>query len=124
MLTGNGADNTLIGLGGDDTLRGMAGADKLLGGDGNDLLDGGTGDDNMRGGLGDDTYIVDAVGDVASEANGGGIDEVRTSVTFTLGSGLEKLTITTSSSGRRYRQQPRQYAGRGSWGQRAVRPER
>lgn len=97
-LTGNGAVNTLQGLEGDDTLLGKGGDDKLLGGDGQDWLDGGTGADSLRGGLGDDIYIVDNVGDVASEANGGGIDEVRTSVSFTLGSGLENLTITTSQS--------------------------
>ncbi|RJF86633.1 calcium-binding protein [Oleomonas cavernae] len=38
------------------------------------------------------------MGDIASEANGGGVDEVRTSVSFTLGSGLEKLTITSGQA--------------------------
>ncbi|WP_158596033.1 beta strand repeat-containing protein [Oleomonas cavernae] len=97
-LTGNAANNTLSGLGGDDTLLGKGGNDKLLGAEGADLLDGGTGDDSMRGGLGDDTYVVDSVGDVASEANGGGVDTVRTSVSFTLGSGLDNLIITTSQA--------------------------
>lgn len=96
VLTGNGAANTLLGLEGDDQLFGKAGNDKLLGAEGADLLDGGAGDDNMRGGLGDDIYVVDTTGDVASEAYGDGIDEVRTSVSFTLGSGIEKLIITTS----------------------------
>ncbi|MCW0180338.1 MAG: hypothetical protein OJI70_01100 [Zavarzinia sp.] len=97
-LTGNGADNTLSGLGGDDTLLGKAGNDKLLGGDNNDRLDGGTGDDTLRGGLGDDTYVVDSAGDLLSEANGGGLDTVQSSVSFVLGSGFENLAIVTSQA--------------------------
>ncbi|MCW0180339.1 MAG: calcium-binding protein [Zavarzinia sp.] len=97
-LTGNGADNVLSGLGGDDTLTGKAGADRLLGDDGNDMLNGGSGDDVLRGGLGDDTYVVDTQGDQLSEANGGGLDTVRTTISFTLGSGFENLTILTSQA--------------------------
>ncbi|RJF88042.1 calcium-binding protein [Oleomonas cavernae] len=97
-LTGNGANNTLEGLGGDDTLLGKGGSDKLLGGDGADWLDGGTGDDNLRGGLGNDTYVVDSVTDLVSEANGDGVDTLRTSVSYTLGSGLENLIVTTSQA--------------------------
>ncbi len=98
-LTGNAANNTLSGLDGADTLLGKGGNDKLLGGAGADRLDGGTGDDMMRGGLGDDVYLVDSAADVASEANGGGIDLVEsTAASFILGSGLEHLTITTGQA--------------------------
>ncbi|MFZ2870719.1 calcium-binding protein [Zavarzinia sp.] len=97
-LTGNDAANVLSGLGGDDTLSGKAGADRLLGGDGNDRLDGGSGDDVLRGGLGDDIYVVDSLGDQLSEANGGGLDTVLTSLSFTLASGFENLTILTSQA--------------------------
>jgi Ca2+-binding RTX toxin-like protein len=43
VLTGNAANNHLIGLDGDDTLIGGAGNDTFVGGAGADILDGGTG---------------------------------------------------------------------------------
>lgn len=57
-----------------------------------DTLNGGTGADTMDGGLGDDTYVVDSAGDVIVDA--GGVDHVLSQVDFTLGAGIEKLTIT------------------------------
>ncbi|MFZ2868748.1 FG-GAP-like repeat-containing protein [Zavarzinia sp.] len=98
VLTGNAANNILLGLGGDDALSGKAGNDKLEGGDGSDLLDGGSGDDRMYGGLGNDLYVVDSSLDVASEAHGDGHDTVFASASFTLGSGLDDLVITTSGA--------------------------
>ena len=89
-LTGDGNANTLIGGEVSDTLYGMGDTDTLRGFAGNDLLDGGTGADTMEGGKGDDTYVVDDLGDVVTEASG--IDLVRTSVNYTLGTGLENLT--------------------------------
>src|SRR5688500_14495596 len=75
-----------------DTLDGGAGNDTLDGGDGNDTLIGGTGADSMNGGLGDDLYVVDDAGDIAGEV-GGGIDTVQSSVTHTLSTNLENLTL-------------------------------
>ncbi|HEY1130028.1 MAG TPA: calcium-binding protein, partial [Roseateles sp.] len=80
MLTGNGANNT------------------LTGGAGNDTLDGGAGTDSLVGGTGDDTYIVDATTDVVAENAGEGTDIVLSNVTWTLGSNVEHLTLTGSSS--------------------------
>ncbi len=61
------------------------------------VLDGGLGADTMIGGRGSDTYIVDNLGDQAIEDGPGwgidDIDEVRSSVTFTLGADLENLTL-------------------------------
>lgn len=96
-LTGNTGANILTGLDGDDRLYGGSGNDTLFGGIGNDLLDGGSGSDSMEGGDGNDTYVVDAAGDVVMEAAVGGIDLVQSSVSFTLGTGLENLTLTGSS---------------------------
>ena len=84
IIFGNGADNTLDGGAGDDKLNGRGGADTMLGGAGNDL------------------YIVNNAGDVADEgaAGSGGIDTVRSSVTFSLADGvhargtIENLTLT------------------------------
>ena len=52
----------------------------------------------MLGGLGDDLYIVDSTSDVITENASEGYDTVQSSVTFTLASNVEKLTLTGSSA--------------------------
>jgi trimeric autotransporter adhesin len=74
--TGNAAQNT---------LRGNAAANRL---------DGGAGADMMVGNGGDDTYIVDDTGDIVYEVAGGGIDTVLSSVSHTLRTEVENLTLT------------------------------
>ena len=66
--TGNALANILTGNIGNNILSGGDGNDKLTGLAGNDTLIGGAGNDKMIGGLGDDTYVVDAAGDVVTEA--------------------------------------------------------
>lgn len=98
-LIGNAAVNKLYGLAGNDMLYGYAGNDTLDGGAGNDTLDGGAGADTMTGGLGNDTYYVDNASDAvieSSDATYGGIDTVIASVTRTLGSYQENLTLSGS----------------------------
>jgi serralysin len=51
----------------------------------------------MAGGFGNDTYITNGA-DTITEAAGGGIDTVQSSVSYTLGANLEKLTLTGSSA--------------------------
>ncbi|MBB3938329.1 beta strand repeat-containing protein [Aureimonas phyllosphaerae] len=111
-LTAGGGADTLTGNGGADTLYGDAGADKLYGGSendtlyggaDNDALDGGTGADKLYGGAGSDTYTVDDVGDQVIEATSSGTDEggteqVNASVSFTLGSFVENLTLTGTAA--------------------------
>ncbi|MCA3457304.1 MAG: calcium-binding protein, partial [Rhodobacter sp.] len=65
---------------------------------GNDTLDGGTGADALSGGAGDDTYVVDATGDTITEAANEGTDTVQSSVTLTLGTNLENLTLTGTTA--------------------------
>jgi uncharacterized delta-60 repeat protein len=70
-----------------------AGADSLVGGAGNDTLVSGAGVTTMDGGLGDDWYVVNNSADVIREStlSSGGVDTVVTTVSYTLGGGLENL---------------------------------
>ena len=94
QMAGTAAANVIFGTNAAEEIRGLAGNDKLYGGGGNDLIDGGTGADVMSGGTGNDIYIVDDLGDVVSENVGAGIDKVISSVSFTLSSDVENLTLT------------------------------
>ena len=100
----NGGDGTdlLFGDYGNDTVAGGSGLDHLEGSEGDDRLDGGTGADVMRGGNGNDTYLVDHVGDVVAELVGpvlfDGYDRVESSVTHTLGFGIESLALTGTAA--------------------------
>lgn len=85
---GNASDNILIGNSGTNTLTGNAG---------NDWLDGNAGNDILIGGAGDDTYVFDGA-DTLTEQADGGVDTVRSSVTYTLTAQFENLTLTGSSS--------------------------
>ncbi len=92
-LNGTGAADIMDGGDGDDTLDGGTGDDVIVGGSGNDYLRGGLGADAMSGGTGNDTYVVDDAGDTTDETGGDGIDLVHSRISWTLGSGLENLTL-------------------------------
>ncbi len=87
----------IVGNAGANTLIGTGFADILIGGNGDDQLDGGTGADTLEGGKGSDTYVIDNAGDVAIEtltvAQGGGVDTVKSNVSYTLGANLDNLTL-------------------------------
>lgn len=101
--TGNGLNNRitsstgthkLVGLGGDDTLVASGYNDTLEGGAGNDWLNG----TNMFGGTGNDSYVVDSPFDSVTEVAGGGIDNVRSSVSYTLTANVETLVLTGTAA--------------------------
>ena len=89
---GGSGNDTLSGGAGNDSLMGLGGSDQLIGGEGNDTLDGGANIDTLDGGNGADTYVVTS-GDVILDS--GGVDEVRSAISWTLDDGLENLRIET-----------------------------
>src|SRR5204862_6133142 len=82
----------------DDTLIGSDANNDLFGRGGNDTLDGGLGADKLQGGVGNDTYYVDNSGDVIVENAGEGTDSVFSSISWTLGSNVENLTLTGTAN--------------------------
>lgn len=80
----DGAGNAL-----NNTLKGNSAAN---------WLDGRGGADAMSGGTGDDVYIVDDTGDKAIEEAGGGVDLVRSSISFKLGAEVEDLVLSGSAA--------------------------
>ncbi len=110
LLRGRDGDDQVSGGAGDDAIYGDEGEDSLDGGRGDDFLDGGTGADTMTGGAGNDVYLVDVAGDVVIELElapasapkpdaplsdnlGAGIDKVIASISYTIGSFIENLSL-------------------------------
>ena len=94
----NDSNDVINAQGGNDLLEGLSGNDLLRGSLGNDTLDGGAGINTLDGGAGNDTYIVDTTTDILTENSNAGTDTVQSSITYTLGTNLENLTLTGSSS--------------------------
>lgn len=96
VLSGQDGLDVLYGEGGNDGLFGDEGNDTLNGQSGQDFLDGGAGADRMYGGKDNDRYLVDNVGDQAVEDSAdalGGVDHVIANVSYTLGYGIENLSL-------------------------------
>jgi Ca2+-binding RTX toxin-like protein len=69
-----------VGTSGSDTLNGTASADLLIG---------------LNG---DDTYAVNHINDVVLEGANGGVDVVRSTMSYTVGSNVENLVLTGSAT--------------------------
>lgn len=96
-LTLTGTAISGIGNALDNNITGNASNNLLSAGAGNDTLNGSTGVDTMYGGTGNDIYYVDNVSDIVTEYSNEGTDLVSSSVTYTIGSNIENLTLTGTS---------------------------
>lgn len=76
-----------------ENVYGGDGNDTLIGNDADNQIHGGHGADTMIGGYGNDTYFVDDVGDVVTEKPGEGIDNVNSSISYTLSANVENLVL-------------------------------
>ncbi|MEK8035033.1 calcium-binding protein, partial [Ideonella sp. DXS29W] len=65
---------------------------------GYDRLDGGLGADTLTGANGNDTYVVDSIGDKTIELAGEGLDLVESSISWTLQSEVENLTLSGTAA--------------------------
>jgi Ca2+-binding RTX toxin-like protein len=78
-------------------LTGNATGNQVIGNDGANTINGGGGADQMVGRSGNDTYFVDNAGDSVTEFGGQGLDQVRTSVSWTLTAGADVETLRTTN---------------------------
>ena len=84
----------IVAAAGGKTIIGTDCDDNLVGTDLEDVIDGREGADSMAGKRGDDKYYVDNSCDVVKELLGQGSDLVFSSVTYTLPSNVENITLT------------------------------
>jgi Ca2+-binding RTX toxin-like protein len=91
-LAANVEDGILLGSA--TSLTGNELSNVLTGNNAANILDGGAGADVMMGGKGNDLYIVDSQADTVIENAGEGTDTVQSSVSYSLGSNVEHLTLT------------------------------
>ncbi len=97
LLQDQAQDTVSAGMDYLDSIENLTGSkfnDTLTGDANANLLDGGAGADVMKGGLGDDTYVVGNAYDNVGERLNEGTDTVLSSITYTLPSNVENLTLT------------------------------
>jgi Ca2+-binding RTX toxin-like protein len=81
-------------------LTGNSSGQQIIGNDGDNIINGGGGADQLAGRGGNDIYFVDSTTDTITESGGQGIDEVRTSTSYTLTAGADiEILRTTDDNG-------------------------
>lgn len=90
---------TLAGTAGADHYIGTIYDDRISGGAGDDTLDGAFGSDVLIGGLGNDVFVVDDDADDVVEGAGGGLDTIRTSVSYALAAASAVEMLAAASAG-------------------------
>ncbi|MGE3154314.1 MAG: calcium-binding protein [Nitrospiraceae bacterium] len=90
MLIGGAGDDILAPIGG--TVRFMSGQEAILPVSNPSSI---LADDVLVGGAGDDTYVIYNSGEIIAEQTDGGIDTVRSSVSYELPDHVENLQLTT-----------------------------
>jgi trimeric autotransporter adhesin len=79
---------------GNDSITANTGADTLVAGNGSDTLVSGTGIDSLVGGTGTDVFVVKNASDIVTVATTGTNDTISSSVSFTLPTNVQYLTLT------------------------------
>ncbi|HYD70560.1 beta strand repeat-containing protein, partial [Azospirillum sp.] len=107
LISGSGAEDTLIGDLGNDTLHGDAHHDVLSGGDGNDSLYGGLNNDTLYGDAGDDTLSGGAHADMLFGGAGNDVFAISSSTDFVAGETIDggdgtDTILLVSASGLQY----------------------
>ena len=93
-LTFTGAGNFRgVGNSMNNSITGGNGNDMLFGNNGDDTFNGGLGNDYLFGGLGNDLFLINSAQDVVSEGINAGTDAVNASLSHTLRSNVENLTL-------------------------------
>jgi trimeric autotransporter adhesin len=98
VLWASAGSDLLLGGVGNDNLYGGFGVDQLVGHAGNDTLDGGEGADQLIGGLGNDVYVIESADDTVTELTNEGTDTVKSTISYTLGSNVENLTLSGTAA--------------------------
>jgi glucose/arabinose dehydrogenase len=93
-----GANGTIVAGDAGTKLVGNDLANVLQGSTADDVLDGRAGADAMTGKAGDDTYYVDNAGDRVIEQSSGGVDQIWTTVDYTLPSNVEVLSANADAT--------------------------
>src|SRR5262249_37429814 len=96
-LSNNVENLTLAGTGNCDGT-GNALVNVINGNSGVNTLDGQGGADTLAGGAGNDVYIVDDTSDALGENANEGTDLIKSSISWTLGTNFENLTLTGSNT--------------------------
>ncbi len=97
-ITVNAPAGAIVGTNGADNLKGtVRGSDTIICLDGNDTVTTGKGIATIIAGAGDHTFVINNAADTIA-LSGSGFDVVKSSVSYTLSEGIEKIILTGSTA--------------------------